>query len=140
MNILPACVRTPLLDPNDLLLRPSSIRLITRVMLALGWHPPHVAGLIRSRFERDYGWGSQWLDADPATRADFYTRLFAGLFAGGGTTSSISTANPSRNKNLSGRQCSANLELFRQSALARRRYDHSAHRPFNGLFLPEEHH
>ena len=79
MNILPACVRTILLNPNDLLLRPSGMRMVTRVMLALGWHPRHIAGLIRSKFERDYGWGSQWLDADPATRADFYTRVFSGV-------------------------------------------------------------
>ena len=36
-------------------------------------------------------------------------------------------------------ECPANLELFRRSALARRRYDDLAHRPFNRLFLPEEH-
>jgi hypothetical protein len=141
MNILPACVRTPLLDPNDLLLRPSSIRLITRVMLALGWHPRHIAGLIRSRFERDYGWGSQWLDADPATRADFYTRLFAGLFATGRDDLVDFNCQSTKEQRICpAAECSANLELFRQSALARRRYDHLAHRPFNGLFLPEEHH
>lgn len=36
-------------------------------------------------------------------------------------------------------ECPANLELFRRLALARRRYDDLAHRPFNRLFLPEEH-
>jgi hypothetical protein len=47
--------------------------------MALGWHPRHIAGLIRSKYERDYGWLAEWLIYDAATRADFYTRLFAGL-------------------------------------------------------------
>ncbi|MEI9892549.1 MAG: hypothetical protein WDN28_01155 [Chthoniobacter sp.] len=35
--------------------------------------------------------------------------------------------------------CPHNLELFRQSALARRHYDKLAHRPIHRLFLPTEH-
>jgi hypothetical protein len=46
-----------------------------------GWHPRHVAGLIRSKFERDYGWGDHWLDYSPAMRADFYVRIFASTAA-----------------------------------------------------------
>jgi hypothetical protein len=141
MDILPACVRTILLNPNDLLLRPSGMRMVTRVMLALGWHPRHIAGLIRSKFERDYGWGSQWLDADPSTRADFYTRVFSGLFAAGrDDLVNFNCQSAKEEKTCSTADCPANLELFRRSALARRRYDHLAHRPFNRLFLPEEHH
>jgi hypothetical protein len=59
------------------------MRMVTRTMLALGSHPRHIAELIRSKLERDYGWGSHWLDTDPATRADFYTGVFSGLFAVG---------------------------------------------------------
>ena len=51
-------------------------------MLALGWHPRHIAGLICSKYDRDFGW-TQFVNVDPATRADFYTRVFAGLFAAG---------------------------------------------------------
>lgn len=139
MSTLPACVRTILLDPNDLLLRPSEMRMVTRAMLALGWHPRHIAGLIRSKFERDYGWGSQWLDADPSTRADFYTRVFSGLFAVGQDDLMNSNCQSSKEEtSCQFADCPANLELFRRSALARRRHDHLAHRPFNGLFLPEE--
>lgn len=140
MNILPACVRTILVNPNDLLLRPGEMRMVTRVMLALGWHPRHIAGLIRSKFERDYGWGSQWFDADPAMRADFYTRVFSGLFAvGRDDLVNFNCQSSKEEKICPVADCPANLELFRRSALARRRYDHLAHRPFNGLFLPEEH-
>jgi hypothetical protein len=141
MNILPECVRTILLNPNDLLLRPSGMRMVTRVMLALGWHPRHIAGLIRSKFEHDYDWGSQWLDADPATRADFYTRIFSGLFAvGRDDLVDFNCQSSKEGKTCLASACPANLELFRRSALARRRYDHLAHRPFNRLFLSEEHH
>jgi hypothetical protein len=67
--------------PNDLLLKPAGIQLVTRLLLALGWHPRHIAGLIRSRFaDPAHGWGVDWSEYEPGTRADFYTRLFAGLW------------------------------------------------------------
>lgn len=50
-----------------------------RILLALGWHPRHIAGLIRSKYERDYGWGERWSHDEVSSRADFYTRVFAGL-------------------------------------------------------------
>lgn len=80
LTALPHCARHLLEHPNDLLLKPAGMQMITRVMLAQGWHPRHIAGLIRSKFENTaYGWGVDWNDYDTATRADFYTRLFAGL-------------------------------------------------------------
>ncbi|HEY5753306.1 MAG TPA: hypothetical protein VIT21_09165 [Chthoniobacterales bacterium] len=138
MEILPSCARTILTNPNELLLHPASMRLITRVMLALGWHPRHIAGLIRSKFEHDYGWGSQWLDTDPATRADFYTRLFAGLFVTGrDDLADFNCQSSQEGGTCLIADCPGNLALFRRSALARRHYEHLAHRPFNRLFLPE---
>ena len=80
---LPPCVGHILNHPNDLLLRPAEIRQLVTTLLALGWHPRHIAGLIRSKYERDYGWGSNWYLYDAASRADFYTRVFAGLIAVG---------------------------------------------------------
>ena len=80
LNTLPPCVRHLLVFPNDLLLKPAGIQLVTRSLLSQGWHPRHIAGLIRSKFEDSvFGWGVDWSDYEPATRADFYTRLFAGL-------------------------------------------------------------
>jgi hypothetical protein len=76
---LPPCARFILEHPNDLLLRPSGMRRVVTILLSLGWHPRHVAGLIQSKFESDYGWGNIWEGYDPATRAEFYTRLFSGL-------------------------------------------------------------
>jgi hypothetical protein len=79
LDSLPDKVRSALLFPNDLLLRPSSMRDVTEALVSMGWHPRHVAGLIRSKFERDYGWGDQWKDYSPTMRADFYARIFAGM-------------------------------------------------------------
>ena len=74
---LPLEARNALMFPNDLLLKPSGIRSVTESLLDHGWHPRHIAGLIRSKFERDYSWGRQWVDYSPAMRADFYVRIFS---------------------------------------------------------------
>jgi hypothetical protein len=84
MEELPCCVRRILREPNELLLKPSGIRLVTRVLLAKGWHPRHIAGLVRSKFEDPaHGWGGAWRGYSPGFRADFYVRLFSGLIATG---------------------------------------------------------
>ncbi len=76
---LPPCVRHILRYPNPLLLKPAGIRLVAQVLLATGWHPRHIAGLVRSKFERDFGWGPEWYVYDASTRAEFYVRLFTGM-------------------------------------------------------------
>ncbi len=83
LDSLPPCARTILESPEHLLLNPSGIERVLRVLLALGWHPRHVAGLIHSRYERARGWADGWPGYDLQSRAEFYTRLFAGLFATG---------------------------------------------------------
>jgi hypothetical protein len=81
--VLPPCVAYCLQYPNDNLLKPTNIQTLTRVLVKLGWHPSHIAGLVRSKLERDYGWGAQWNRYDASSRASFYVRLFAGLIATG---------------------------------------------------------
>jgi len=84
MAALPPCARHIAIWPNDLLLKPAGMQLITRCLLAAKWHPRHIAGFIRSKFENPaFNWGVKWGDYVPAIRADFYTRLFAGLYATG---------------------------------------------------------
>jgi len=140
MEALPSCAQVILEIPNDALLHPASMRLLTRVLLALGWHPRHIAGLIWSKFGRDYRWGGQWEECDPATRADFYTRVFAGLFVTGrDDLVDFNCQSAKEEGTCPVANCPHNLELFRQSALARRQYDKLAHRPIHGLFLPTEH-
>jgi len=81
LHVLPACARHIATWPNDLLLKPAGMQLITRCLLAAGWHPRHIAGFIRSKFENPaFNWGVNWEDYVPAVRADFYTRVFAGLY------------------------------------------------------------
>ncbi|OYW31363.1 MAG: hypothetical protein B7Z47_01330 [Chthoniobacter sp. 12-60-6] len=80
LNTLPHCVRHVLEFPNDLLLKPAGMQLVTRCLLAQGWHPRHIAGLIRSKFEDpSHEWGIDWNDYEAGTRADFYVRLFSCL-------------------------------------------------------------
>lgn len=75
----PGCVRHILEQPNDLLLKPAGMQLVTRALLADGWHPRHIAGLVRSIFENPaFEWGIQWAGYDPVLRAEFYVRLFSG--------------------------------------------------------------
>jgi hypothetical protein len=137
---LPLCARHILEHPNDLLLKPAAVARLVRVMLSLGWHPRHVAGLIRSKFERDYGWGEKWRGYDPAARADFYARLFAGQFvAGVDDLVDFNCQSAKEEKLCFVADCPFNLEQYKQSLLNRRTYERLACRPFNRLFLPEEH-
>ena len=140
LDVLPPCARLILERPNDLLLRPSCVLRVVRVMLSLGWHPRHIAGLIRSKYERDYGWGDQWRGYDPATRADFYARVFSGICAAGIDDLVDFNCQSAREEDTCFHaHCPDNLLRFRSSLLDRRKYERLACRPFNRLFLPEEH-
>jgi hypothetical protein len=139
LEILPLCVRIILEKPNDLLLRPAHIRRLVRVLLALGWHPRHIAGLIASKYARPFGW-TQFEGCDPATRADFYTRVFAGLFATGrDDLVDFNCVSAQEQETCPFSNCGYNLLNFKDSALDRRAHDKLACRPFNRLFLSTEH-
>lgn len=139
LEVWPACGRLILEQPNDLLLRPSCIQRVVRVLLALGWHPRHIAGLIRSKYERDFGW-TQFTGCNPATRADFYVRVFAGLFATGHDDMIDFNCTSAQEQGLCFfNNCNDNLLRFKEAALFRRDHDKLAHRPFNRLLLPTEH-
>jgi hypothetical protein len=140
MNQLPACVQFLLQNPNDLLLRPSGIRRAVITLLSLGWHPRHIAGLIQSRFEHDFGWKNYWKSYDPATRAEFFTRVFAGLIlAGYDDLVDFNCCSTKEQKICFQPKCQDSLERFRMSLLNRRTYGRLARRPFHRLFLPAEH-
>lgn len=139
LEILPVCIRGVLEQPNDLLLRPAYIRRLVRVMLALGWHPRHVAGLITSKYARPCGW-TQFEGCDPATRADFYSRVFAGLFVTGhDDLVDFNCVSAQEQETCPLLPCGFNLLHFRESALNRRAHDKLARRPFNRLLLPAKH-
>jgi hypothetical protein len=108
-------------------------------MLALGWHPRHISGLICSKYERDFGW-TQFVNVDLPTRADFYTRVFAGLFvAGTDDLVDFNCVSAQEQGTCTFSTCGHNLLDFKKSALERRAHDKLAHRPFNGLLLPSKH-
>lgn len=83
LRTLPACARLALQSPNPALLTPVHLRTVALALWGLGWHPHSVASLIRSRYEKDLGWGDVWRRYDPAARAEFYVRLFCGAFIDG---------------------------------------------------------
>lgn len=79
----PPCLSLPLRHPNPALLQPAYLRTVALGLWSMGWHPRSIAGLIRSKYEREHGWGDLWLRYDAATRAEFYVRLFCGAVADG---------------------------------------------------------
>lgn len=86
LDALPPCVAAPLRHPNDLLLKPEHVQHLVRGLMARGWHPAGIAGLVRAAYEADHAWGDRWTRMHPETRADFDVRVFAGLVATGADT------------------------------------------------------
>ncbi len=84
MGNVARCVRHIIDDPNDLLLKPAGMQMVTRSLMAEDWHPRDIAGFIRSKFENPvHGWGIDWKNYEAGTRADFYVRIFSGLYETG---------------------------------------------------------
>jgi hypothetical protein len=115
LQALPACAAHLLTHPNDRLLRPVGIRHLTRVLMALNWHPRHIAGLVRSRYERDHGWGDLWFTYDATSRAEFYVRLFAGHIVVGADDLHDFTCKAVRRLGFcpAGADCTADLDRLR---------------------------
>jgi hypothetical protein len=83
LGTLPACARLALESPNPALLMPVHLRTVALALWGIGWHPRSVAALVRSRYEKDFGWGSLWQRYDAATRAEYYVRVFCGAVVDG---------------------------------------------------------
>jgi hypothetical protein len=133
---LPPCVRYILEHPNDLLLKPAGVRRLTIAMLALGWHPSQIADLIRTKFAEDHHWKDVFSGYDTKFRADFYTRLFAGLVWLEVDSAIDFSCWSSQMQGWCFRQsCNDALERFQQSLINRRFYGRLANRPFHRLFL-----
>ena len=117
LGSLPACAGRILEHPNDLLLQPGAIQLLVRVLLAQGWHPRHIAGLIRSKYERPFGWLADFHFHDATIRAEVYTRIFAGLIAVGNDQMVDFNCTSTQEKYLCpGTGCPWNLEALRTAA------------------------
>ena len=83
VRTLPPCVAACLEQPNDLLLKPEHLQLLTRTLFAHGWEVAEIAALVASVYSRGELWGGHWARVDPRTRAEFDVRVFAGLVAMG---------------------------------------------------------
>jgi hypothetical protein len=80
---VPACAALALRRPNPSLLEAGRLRTVALALWGQGWHPRSVAGLVRSRFSRPYGWGGYWQRYDAESRARFDLRLCCGALAAG---------------------------------------------------------
>jgi hypothetical protein len=81
---LPPCAQHIVKNPNDLLLKPSGMRLVVRCLLAIGVAPRQIAALITGVFQDpQHTWGHHWDVYSPTMRADFYTRIFSAQIATG---------------------------------------------------------
>jgi hypothetical protein len=76
---LPPCLARPLVEPNDLLLKPEYLQNLVRGLLARGWSAARIAALVEREYLADHQWGDRWVRLDARTRADFDVRVFAGL-------------------------------------------------------------
>ena len=81
---IPPCVAYALQNPNPALLQPQQLQTLTRVLTGKKWwHPKHVAGLIRSKYERGHNWSYNWRKYDANTHACGWTRIYGGMLAAG---------------------------------------------------------
>ncbi len=120
-STLPPCGRRVLERPCDLLLQPGHLRRVVRLLLGRGWHPRHIAGLIRSKYERDHGWGGYWYRYDATSRAEFYTRLFAAAVVTGRDDLADFTCRTTRDAgDCPADACTGALDAIRDDLLARR--------------------
>ena len=136
---LPRCIQRIVAAPNDLLRSRAGARQVVRALLALGWHPRHIAGLIRSRYERGQGWGESWREYDPGLRADFYSRLFSGLLVLGLDDLSDFHCRSVEENGLCGEDpCPLSVD-YRRALLERREHERLGGGPLNRFLLPEQH-
>ncbi len=133
---VPACVHQLLEHPNDALLKPGSMRLMTRALLALGWHPREVSSLLTHIFEQDHQWGNLWEGYSPFSRADFYVRIFYdSLCSGFDQAIDFNCISYQEAAFCPPIPCNYNLADFRDSLLRRIENERLASGPFNRLFL-----
>lgn len=82
LGALPLCAGQALQFPNPALLVPVHLRTVALALWGMGWHPRSVAALVRSRYEKDFGWRGLWQRYDATARAEFYVRVFCGAIVG----------------------------------------------------------
>ena len=78
LDRLPPCTRQIIEQPNNLLLKPSGMKHVTRCLMAMKIPPSQIAQMISKTFQNTtHQWGNQWDIYSPEMRAHFYTRVFS---------------------------------------------------------------
>ncbi len=84
LSEVPPCVARAVANPNPALLQPTQVQTLVRTLTGKRWwHPKHVAGLIRSKYERDHHWSINWKKQDANRHANVWIRFYGGLLAMG---------------------------------------------------------
>ena len=79
LESVPPCIAQAFRCPNPLLLQPTNLRAIVGVLMAIGWHPKHIAGMIYSKYMRDYGWEVDFGRYNANRWANVWVRIYAGM-------------------------------------------------------------
>lgn len=121
-QIVPECCRRAL-ESGPTLLQPAVLQNVVRVMLAMGWHPQHIAGLVRSRYERNASLGDRWSLGCAGAYAEFYVRAFTGnCVVGGDNLSDLSCWEANEKGICPSCECSADLEYYRDQLMSSSRF------------------
>jgi hypothetical protein len=116
----PPCLNWLFAHANDWLLKPAALQHAVRVLMALDWQPAAIARRIYEAYRRDGEWGDTWVALDPAQRAEFYTRLFAGMIhTGADSLIDLNCVSHQEKGYCMVPDCRANLADFRDRLQAR---------------------
>ena len=81
LDSIAPCIAQAFRYPNPLLLQPTNLRAVVRTFMALGWHPKHIAGIIYSKYMRDFGWEVDFRSYNANRWANVWVRIYAGLIS-----------------------------------------------------------
>lgn len=120
LSRLPPCVAHPIRNANWSLLSPTNLQNICRVLLAEGWLPSHIGGLLRAHYEEDLNWDTDWQKYDASCRANFWARIYCGmLHTGADDLSTFSCAAHQQRGFCPCHWCGFRLEDYRDRLEAR---------------------
>ena len=125
-RIAPQCCRRALEardGSGDSLLRGPVLQNVVRVMLSMGWHPQHIAGLVRSRLERNPSTEGRWSLGCAGAYAEFYVRAFTGMcVVGGDSLGDFSCWSANEIGICPSCECNADLEYYREQLMSSSRF------------------
>jgi hypothetical protein len=79
LDSIAPCIAQAFRYPNPLLLQPTNLRAIVRTFISLGWHPKHIAGIIYSKYMRDFRWEVDFSRYNAHRWANVWVRIYSGM-------------------------------------------------------------